>query len=78
MKNLTAIIIALIVVLQTVALSAQTPEKIEQWFTLTISENRHDNPGPGIHRVEVILTNTSKEAHPVGGCTLVEGITLLQ
>jgi len=72
-KTLTSIIIALIVALQAIALPAQTPEKIEPWFTLTISEYRHDNFGPGIHRVEVALTNTSKEAHHWEGCAVLKG-----
>jgi hypothetical protein len=55
------------------AACAQTPEKVEPWFTLTISENRHDNPGPGIHRVNVTVTNTSKEAHHWEACATPMG-----
>jgi len=55
------------------AACAQTPEKVEPWFTLTIREYLPDNYGPGIHRVEVTVTNSSKEAHHWEACATPMG-----
>ena len=51
---------------QTATLCAQTPQKPEPQFTLTISEWHEGGFPPSYHRLRVIGTNTSNEVLIVG------------
>jgi hypothetical protein len=58
---------------QAAGLFAQTPQKPEPQFALTISEWHEGGFPPNYHRLRVIGTNTSNEELTVGGCEVQRG-----
>lgn len=55
-------------------ISAQQKSNGPPWFSLRISDYRHDWGGPGMYRLEIVLTNISNEPRHSDRCAVLRGL----
>ena len=55
-------------------LMAQKEDRKSPWFSLSISDYRHDWRGPGMYRLQIGLTNISNEPRHSDGCAVLRGL----
>jgi hypothetical protein len=72
MRNSASYFLVVVLAMQASVICAQAPQKSEPQFTLTISEY-HGEFGPGLDRLNVVMTNTSNEKIIMPGCEETRG-----